>query len=331
MALTKEEIKQLKKEWKAGSADALYKIAKHYQQIYKPRKGEKLLLKAANAGSAKAQYELSIYDGYDEKIAAKCAKWRKRAAEQGHIQAMLNLAEGYMYGWTRFGVPKDRSLAFHWYKKAAEKGNAEAMNWVAFLYSEGDGVRKSKSEAFKWRMLAAKKGDAEAQWRLGKCYMKGDGVDKDITQAIFWYQTGSENGSGEASSELADLYKEGVGVEKDAIKAVELFEKAVKQGDTSALNALGLIYRYGRPGVEVDIEKAYKCFKKGSELDKYDELAKKWAEELRREYPWVVSEKERREEKEKEELARANGSWYIRQKQELEDHRKRMDDIIKNW
>ncbi len=280
MALTKEEIKQLKKEWKAGNADALYKIAKHYKQIYKPQKAERLLLKSAKAGSAEAQYELSIYDGYDEKTAAKCAKWRMRAAEQGHVQAMLALAEGYRYGWTRSGVSENRTLAFHWYKKAAEKDSTEAMNWVAYHYSAGDGVRESKSEAFKWRMLAAKKGDTEAQWRLGECYEKGVGVDKDITQAIFWYQTGSDNGGGEASSALADLYKDGVGVKKDGIKAVELYEKAVKQGYDRALMGLGLLYWHGSPGVEVDLEKAHSCFKKYAELDPRNDLAKKWAEEL---------------------------------------------------
>ena len=54
----------------------------------------------------------------------KSAEWYKKAAEQGHVKAMVNLATCYEIG---VGVVKDASEAYRWYEKAAELGDPFAV------------------------------------------------------------------------------------------------------------------------------------------------------------------------------------------------------------
>ena len=66
---------------------------------------------------------------------AKGAEWYRKAAEQGHMYALYNLAVCYEYGE---GVPKDKETAIKLYQKAAEQGNTEAEKDVKRL--EGGGL-----------------------------------------------------------------------------------------------------------------------------------------------------------------------------------------------
>ena len=58
---------------------------------------------------------------------AEAAKWRRKAAEQGHAEAQFSLGMMYDIG---LGVPKDYAEAAKWVRKAAEQGNADAKEWL---------------------------------------------------------------------------------------------------------------------------------------------------------------------------------------------------------
>ena len=77
-----------------------------------------------------AQYELAKKYENGEGVPldfAEAAKWRRKAAEQGHADAQVSLGMMYDIG---LGVPKNYAEAAKWFRKAAEQGNANAKEWL---------------------------------------------------------------------------------------------------------------------------------------------------------------------------------------------------------
>lgn len=74
----------------------------------------------------------------------EAAKWYRRAAENGHVQAQYVLGKSYHAGE---GVPKDQVEAFKWWRKAAEQGHATSLFNVGVMCFLGDGTAKDFSEA----------------------------------------------------------------------------------------------------------------------------------------------------------------------------------------
>ena len=63
----------------------------------------------------------------------KAVEWFQKAAEQGHVQAQLELAIHYDLG---AGVPENPTKAAEWFQKAAKNGNSTASNhFRTFLLS----------------------------------------------------------------------------------------------------------------------------------------------------------------------------------------------------
>ena len=58
------------------------------------------------------------------------AKWYKKAAEQGHVQAQVRIGRCYARGW---GVEKNAREAMKWYLNAAEQGSKEAIEELKSL------------------------------------------------------------------------------------------------------------------------------------------------------------------------------------------------------
>ena len=105
----------------------------------------------------------AIFKNYLEglpKDMRKSAKWYRKAAEQGHANAQVNLALMYDEGE---GVTQDYKEAIKWYGKAAEQGDAIAQNNLAIKYAQGLGVPQDYVLAHKWFNLAAAGGDEDAQ------------------------------------------------------------------------------------------------------------------------------------------------------------------------
>ena len=75
--------------------------------------------------------------------AAEAVKYYRKAAEAGHAKAQYNLGVCYDEG---VGVAKDPAQAFAWYSKAAEKGNKDAK---AALQALQDRQKTRKEQARK--------------------------------------------------------------------------------------------------------------------------------------------------------------------------------------
>jgi TPR repeat protein len=84
-----------------------------------------------------------------------------RAANQGHVQAELALANQFLDGR---GTPRDNAQAFAWYKKAAEGGDMTAQYVAGSFYERGgDGVQKNINVARAYYAAAAAQGDPAAK------------------------------------------------------------------------------------------------------------------------------------------------------------------------
>ena len=78
-----------------------------------------------NDDDAEEQYcmGLELY-GKDD---AQAARWFRKAAEQGHVDAQYMLGDCYCYGK---GVPLDEDEAEKWFRKAAEQGHTLAQDML---------------------------------------------------------------------------------------------------------------------------------------------------------------------------------------------------------
>jgi S1-C subfamily serine protease len=92
------------------------------------------------------------------------------------------------------GVPQDHREAVNWYRKAAEQGHASAQLNLGVMYDNGQGVPQDHREAVNWYRKTAEQGDARAQYNLGLMYAKGQGVSKDYQLAYFWGLLASTQG-----------------------------------------------------------------------------------------------------------------------------------------
>lgn len=98
----------------------------------------KNIIKLAKLGVAEAQYALGLAyfsntDFYSEsptnfiKDYSQAVKWFSKAAEQGHIEAQVQLGICYENG---LGVDKNKDKAYYWWQKAAEQGHESAISYI---------------------------------------------------------------------------------------------------------------------------------------------------------------------------------------------------------
>lgn len=110
--------------------------------------------KAARKGIGEAQLELGILlrdgAGVDHvsgpfasyrngsvinKDAEEALRWLIRAAEQGLVDAQVNVADMYHRGE---GIPVDEHRAVYWFREAAQNGNEYAINKLSRIVSEAE-------------------------------------------------------------------------------------------------------------------------------------------------------------------------------------------------
>jgi TPR repeat protein len=92
-------------------------------------------------------------------------------------------------------IERDYREAVRWYRLAAEQGQLEAqLNLGNILYKGLGGLPQNYAEAAKWFHLAADQGDATAQSKLGAMYDNGEGVPQDYAVAHMWFNLAAAQG-----------------------------------------------------------------------------------------------------------------------------------------
>eukprot|EP01126_Amoeba_proteus_P045610 TRINITY_DN5118_c0_g1_i4.p1 TRINITY_DN5118_c0_g1~~TRINITY_DN5118_c0_g1_i4.p1 ORF type:complete len:737 (+),score=150.46 TRINITY_DN5118_c0_g1_i4:198-2408(+) len=200
----------------------------------------------------------------------KAISWYKLAAQEGHSQSQLRLADFYERGE---GVFRNFSESLKWYSLAAHQGNPLAQFKLALMYVNGNGVEVNEQEAAKWCLQAAESGHPEAQFTLAVMYFHGKGVPLDLAKAAKLCLLASRQGLADAQYFLCHMYMDGRGVERDEREAARWCSLAAQQYHPNARYHLGLFYEHGI-GVNRDANEAFKWFRLAAEQGNQQAITK---------------------------------------------------------
>ena len=158
------------------------------------------LANRALAGNAEAQFELAdlyMQSEHDDDITL-AEEWALKAAENGQIEAMYWLGEGYtVYAKElREEDPEESKahfeLAYYWLSKANIEKHPAATLELAGFYRRGDVVEKDEVKSVALVKQAAELGDVQAMRDLAFIYENGMGVEANEEQADYWTQKAEE-------------------------------------------------------------------------------------------------------------------------------------------
>jgi len=126
------------------------------------------------------------------------------AAEQGSSHAQWLMANLYRYELIKDGV--DLDAAFNWYLRAAENGHIAAMREVGQAFMYGEGAIKDFEKAHTWLKKAAESRDTEAEFSVGVLFFEGWGRKKDIGAAISWFKRAASQDHNMSINNLAWIF-----------------------------------------------------------------------------------------------------------------------------
>jgi TPR repeat protein len=132
------------------------------------------------------------------------AKLRSLAAS-GDVVTQFKLAQALNFG---HGFTVDKGEAAEWYRRAADQGHIEAMTVLAAMLYQGDGIAADQAQARNWSEKAAELGGRSAQLGLAEMLEHGKGGAADIEGALYWYAKAAEAGEKKAQARLGQLLLE---------------------------------------------------------------------------------------------------------------------------
>ncbi len=202
------------------------------------REARRLFLRAAEAGSPAAEFQLAIMcrDGVGMvEDPAEAFHRMQKAAQAGLPEAQIELARMYLDG---VGTGADPEQALHWLHRAAEMHLTEADYELGNLYLEGRIVSKNSHVALVLFERAARRGFAPAQFSVGRCYFLGLGTVQDLEKACAWTLKAARFGLPEAQFQsyliLSQLYQDTSGetwLDEEEWAAAESGEEAKEDAD----------------------------------------------------------------------------------------------------
>jgi TPR repeat protein/uncharacterized protein (UPF0335 family) len=133
------------------------------------------------------------------------------------------------------------------YDDATKRGYVSALNDLAVLYENGDGVEANSGQAIELLKRAAQQGDPLAMYNLALHYKDGtDDVKRDVAQAAEWFAKSAESGSVSAMVELGDALINGRGQAQNPRRGLEWLQRAADAGSVRAKFLLGMTYWKGK-------------------------------------------------------------------------------------
>lgn len=154
------------------------------------------LTNLALANNAKAQFELAeLYmesEHEDDIILAE--EWALKAAENGHVEAMYWLGEGYtVYAKdvAEYDVDDSKAhfeLGYYWLSKANMQKHATATLELAGYFRRGDVIEKDVEKSIKLVTQAAELGEVQAMRDLAFIYENALGTDANEEKANYWHE-----------------------------------------------------------------------------------------------------------------------------------------------
>lgn len=221
----------------------------------------------ANAGDAVALNMMGIL--YENGLGVpadgfRAASYYQAAADQDLPQALNNLADHYLDGWT--GQEPRPDLAIPLMLRAEGMGYAGVYNNLGVSYFEGHFGTPDSPRALDYFRRAHEAGYVDGTANVGWMYAHGEGVMQDLAEARRFYELAHANsGPLWALENLADMWREGEGGPSDLSQAVALYEAAADRNSAYAANWLGYYYDNGEAGLPVDYDRAVAYFMQAAE------------------------------------------------------------------
>jgi TPR repeat protein len=171
----------------------------------------------AQGGKAEDQYQLAcLYHAGKGTLPdpVEAAKWCRKAAEQGHLQAMTSLAGSYRDG---DGVEEDEGEMLSWLRKAAKLGDADAQFEVSVYLQHRNSDKSDLAEAAVWLKKAAEQGHPVAQANLGSRLIQSDDPAKK-EEAARWFKLSAMQGHPQGMFKYGMMLFLGMGVPKNDVE-----------------------------------------------------------------------------------------------------------------
>jgi TPR repeat protein len=171
----------------------------------------------AQGGKAADQYQLAcLYHSGKGTLPdpVEAAKWCRKAAEQGHLQAMTSLAGSYRDG---DGVEEDEGEMLSWLRKAAKLGDADAQFEVSVYLQHRNSDKSDLAEADDWLKKAAEQGHPVAQANLGSRLIQSDDPAKK-EEAARWFKLSAMQGHPQGMFKYGMMLFLGMGVPKNDVE-----------------------------------------------------------------------------------------------------------------
>jgi TPR repeat protein len=149
------------------------------------------LVMACLSGGARAQSQDAAIElrtgitAYNKGDFPAALRHLQAAVDQGNAEALANL--GYMYA-RGHGVKRDPAFALLLYRRGADAGDAEAMNAVGYRYNFAG--PPDFERAAQWYCRAVLRGNPRAMNNLAILFYNGQGVPQDLQEArSLWRQS----------------------------------------------------------------------------------------------------------------------------------------------
>lgn len=189
---------------------------------------------AAQAGDPNGQFNAGLIYQEGKGLPvdlAKASDLYMHAAQQGHTQAMVQLADIYLNS-------HDYEKALAWYKEAADRDDRNALYHLGLLSETGVATKLDYPDAVKYYQQAADKGNANAKLALARMYQYGLGVNKDVQEAAKLYKELAAEDNAYAQYQLAKFSYDGTVGVRSPEQAKILLQQAQDNGSPQARKAL---------------------------------------------------------------------------------------------
>ena len=137
---------------------------------------EKIIGADASDEEKSMQLRRKAASAYEQEDDPAAAAYYDEAIALGCVEADM-LPEVLFRGGVSF-AKLDEKKSFELLRRAAELGHVKAMLNLAVCYQKGTGAAKNEKECYKWALAAANAGDIEAMYICALCSEQGFGTKR---------------------------------------------------------------------------------------------------------------------------------------------------------
>jgi len=197
-----------------------------------------------------------------EVMSASPAQLLAARAEDGDLGAMNDLAILLFQGE---GIAADTERAEALLRASAEGGNRVAQSNLAERLARGIGLESNEAEGFEWAIKSADQGYPSGLFTAGQMLIYGVGTAVDAPRGIAYLEQALDGGLAKAATELGFIYGTGVEVPLDSARGLSYYQTGADMGNARSAFNIAVI-AYESDGDLVSIEEGLAAIDQAIEL-----------------------------------------------------------------